>query len=152
MKMIKTNFVWVYNIFPKYVFKKKIGHSLGYLPYLMQPINSKLTSSEMEPGLIEQGESYSMQYCESHVKEQENLLQKKQNIMPGSLSSLEGSGRPKASSWRDDHLLKFTVLKHRKRSLQKLSAEFTTSENKTLSRKTISRRLYNAGFVSRRCI
>ena len=33
----------------------------------------------MEPWLKEQGESYSMQCCESHVKEQENLLQKKQN-------------------------------------------------------------------------
>ena len=30
----------------------------------------------MVPGLIEQEVSYSMHCCESHVKEQENLLQK----------------------------------------------------------------------------
>ena len=59
----------------------------------------------------------------------------------------KGSGRPKASSCRDDHLLKFTVLKDRERSLRKLSAEFKTSENKTLSRRTIVRRLSNAGFL-----
>ena len=52
---------------------------------------------------------------------------------------------------RDDHLLKCTVLKDRKRSLQKLSTEFKTSENKTLSRITIAR-ISNAGFVSRRCV
>ena len=36
----------------------------------------------------------------------------------------KGSRRPKASSCWNDHLLKCTVLKDRKRSLQKLSAEF----------------------------
>ena len=69
----------------------------------------------------------------------------------GNVARKKGSGRPKASSCRDDHLLKFTVLKDRKRSLQKLSAEFKTSENKTLSRRTITRRLSNAGFVYTRC-
>ena len=64
----------------------------------------------------------------------------------------KGSGRPKASSCRDDHLLKCTVLKDRKRSLHKLSAEFKTSENKTLSRRKIISRLSNAGIVSRRCV
>ena len=47
----------------------------------------------------------------------------------GNVVRKKGSGRPKASSCRDDHLLIFTVLKDRKRSLQKLSAEFKTSEN-----------------------
>ena len=62
------------------------------------------------------------------------------------------SGRPKASSCRNEHLLKCTVLKDWKLSLQKLSGEFKTSKNKTLSRKTITRKLSNAGFVSRRCV
>ena len=35
----------------------------------------------------------------------------------GNVARKKGSGRPKASSCRDDHLLKFTVLKDRKRSL-----------------------------------
>ena len=69
----------------------------------------------------------------------------------GNVARKKGSGRPKASSCRDDHLLTFTVLKDRKISLQKLSAEFKTSENKTLSRRAITRRLSNAGFVFRRC-
>ena len=64
----------------------------------------------------------------------------------------KGSGRPKASLYRDDHLLKCTVLKDRKRSLQKLSAELKTSKNKNLSRRTITRRLSNTGFVPRRCV
>ena len=70
----------------------------------------------------------------------------------GNVARKKGSGRPKASSYRDDHLLKCTVLKERKISLQKLSAEFKTSVNKTLSRRTITRGLSNAGFVSRRCV
>ena len=149
----------------------------------------------MEPGLIEQGEIYSMQCCDSHCKGVRKSAPKKLKIMQGflpktstglrpancsysdiykvekipiSLSGIKrigqrfettgnvarkkGSGRPKASSCRDDHLLKFTLLKDRKKSLQKLSAEFKTSENKTLSRRTITRRLSNAGFVSRRCV
>ena len=64
----------------------------------------------------------------------------------------KGSGRLKASSCKDDHLLKCTVLKDRKRSLQKLSAEFKTSENKTLLRRTMTRRLFNAGFYNSECI
>ena len=70
----------------------------------------------------------------------------------GNVARKKGSGRPKASSCRDDHLLKYTVHKDRKRSLQKLSAEFKTSENKTLSRITITTRLSNGGFVSRRFV
>ena len=50
----------------------------------MQPNNNKQTSSEKQPGLIEQGEIYNIQ--SPMVKEQENLLQKKQNIMQGLLS------------------------------------------------------------------
>ena len=69
----------------------------------------------------------------------------------GNIVRKKGSGMPKASSCRDDHLLKYKVLKDRKRRQQKLSAEFKISENKTLSRRTITRRLCNAGFVSRRC-
>ena len=95
----------------------------------------------MEPGLIEQGENYSMQCCES--------LQKKQYILHGSLSGLEGSGKPKASLCGDDHLLKFTVLKDRKIRLHK--QQNSRFQKTTISRKTITRKLYNAGFVSIRC-
>ena len=64
----------------------------------------------------------------------------------------KGFGMPKASPCRDDHLRKCTVLKDRKRSLQKLSAESVFwGLDKTLSRRTITRRLSNAGFVSIRC-
>ena len=38
----------------------------------------------------------------------------------GNVARKKGSGRPKASSCRDDHLLKFTVLKDRNRILQKI--------------------------------
>ena len=49
----------------------------------------------------------------------------------------KGSRRPKSSSCRDDHLLKFTVLKDGKRSLQKLSAEFKTPFKKNNKQKVI---------------
>ena len=45
----------------------------------------------------------------------------------GNVARKKGSGRPKATLCRDDLLLKCTVLKDRKRSLQKLSEEFKTS-------------------------
>ena len=109
----------------------------------------------MEPGLIEQGEIYSMQCCESHGKGARKSASKKAKYHAGvavrnhvaglcqakcsyseihktlkaeeiliSLSVIKrigqcfkttgnfarkkGSGRPKASSCRDDHLLKFS--------------------------------------------
>ena len=119
----------------------------------------------MEPGLIEQGESYSMQCCESHGKGVRKSSPKKvkyhagvavkncitdlrqancshfdismtlkaeeipiyisavkrigQRFRTGNVAQKKGSGRPKASSCKDDHQLKFTVLKDRKRSLKK---------------------------------
>ena len=77
----------------------------------------------------------------------------------GNVARKKGSGRPKASSCRDDHLLKFTVLKDRKQSLQKLGRiqdlrklRLFVCYRISLSRRTITRRLSNAGFVSRRCV
>ena len=66
----------------------------------------------------------------------------------GNVVRKKGSGWPKTSLCRD-RLLKCIVLKDRKTSLEKLSAEVKTSENR---RRTIARRLSNAGFVSRRCV
>ena len=41
---------------------------MNWLSAMIQLINNKLTSSYIEPGLIEQGEIYSMQCCKSHGK------------------------------------------------------------------------------------
>ena len=60
----------------------------------------------------------------------------------GNVARKKGSGRPKASSCWDDHLLECTVLKDRKSRIQDLRKQNYI---------TITRRLSNAGFVSRIC-
>ena len=73
--------------------------------------------------------------------------------MTGNVTRKKGFGRPKASSCKDDHLLKFTVVKDRKKAYKNCQQSSRSQKrNKTLSRITITRRLSNAGFVSRRCV
>ena len=159
----------------------KITNSLiGYLPHLIQPIKNTLYACESHGKGVRKSAPKKLKYHagvavnnliaglrQANCSHSEILTLNAEEI-PISLSAIKrigqcfettgnvarkkGSRRPKASSCRDDHLLKFTVLKNRKRSLQKLSAEFKTLENKTISRKAITRRLSNAGVVSRRCI
>lgn len=69
----------------------------------------------------------------------------------GSVKRKMGSGRPKSTTQHDDRRLKFTVLKERKVSLQKLANEFVTASGKKVSRRTIARRLAMYGFKSKRC-
>ena len=66
----------------------------------------------------------------------------------------EGSldtGRPRASTVKDDHRLKMTVLKDRKKTYVDHSKEFKTAAGNSLSRMTISRRLNEVGFNSKKC-
>ena len=69
----------------------------------------------------------------------------------GSVRRKSGSGRPRASTVKDDHRLKMTVLKDRKKTYVDHSKEFKTAAGNSLSRMTISRRLNEVGFNSKRC-
>ena len=62
-----------------------------------------------------------------------------------------GSGRPRASTSKDEHRLKMTVLKDRKKTFVDHSKEFKTAAGNSLSRYTISRRMKEMGFSSKRC-
>ena len=69
----------------------------------------------------------------------------------GSVRRKSGSGRPRASTVKDDHRLKMTVLKDRKKTYVDHSKEFKTAAGNSLSRMTISRRLNEVGFNSKKC-
>jgi len=69
----------------------------------------------------------------------------------GTVSRKVGSGRPRASTMKDDHRLKMTVLKDRKKTLVDHSKQFETAKGNSLSRVTISRRMKEMGFSSKRC-
>ena len=69
----------------------------------------------------------------------------------GSVKRKCESGRPRASTFKDDHRLKMTVLKDRKKTYVDHSKEFKTADEKSLSRMTISRRMKEMGFSSKRC-
>ena len=68
----------------------------------------------------------------------------------GSVRRKSGSGRPRASTVKDDHRLKMTVLKDRKKTYVDHSKEFKTAAGNSLSRMTISRRLNEVGFNSKK--
>ena len=69
----------------------------------------------------------------------------------GSVRRKSGSGRPRASTVKDDHRLKMTVLKDRKKTYVDHSKEFKTAAGNSLSRMTISRRLNEVGLNSKKC-
>ena len=69
----------------------------------------------------------------------------------GSVRRKSESGRPRASTVKDDHRLKMTVLKDRKKTYVDHSKEFKTAAGNSLSRMTISRRLNEVGFNSKKC-
>ena len=68
----------------------------------------------------------------------------------GSTAMKKGSGRPRATTSKDDRSLKFLVLQERKKGLQKLLEEFRMLKTR-LFRRTITRILTDTGFASRRC-
>ena len=131
MKMFDEKFklthVWVYKVFPK--------------------IFSGLSAMENRiAGLPQANCSYSEIYKTLKAEEIPISLSAIKRIgqhfeTTGNVARKKGSGGPKAALCRDDHLLKCTVLKDRKRSQQKLSAEFKTS------RRAITRRLSTADNV-----
>ena len=71
----------------------------------------------------------------------------------GNVVRKKGSGRPKASSCRDDHLLKFTVRQDRKRSLTKSVSRIQDlrkqdSFNEEVSRRCVKNPLLSVGWQS----
>ena len=68
-----------------------------------------------------------------------------------SVKRKSGSGRPRASTFKDNHRLKIIVLKDRKKTYVSHSKEFKTADEKSLSRMTIFRRMKAMGFSSKRC-
>ena len=69
----------------------------------------------------------------------------------GSVKRKSGSGRPRASTFKDDHRIKMTVLKDRKKTYVDHSKEFKTADEKSLSRMIIFRRMKKMEFSSKWC-
>ena len=70
----------------------------------------------------------------------------------GTVSKKTGSVQPRYSTMKDDHMLKITVLKDRKKTLDDHSKQFKTAKGNFFSRVKISIKMKEMEFSSKICV